>query len=88
MAALELEFLYELRRIRFRSPEILAKLQLEVSLKVCDLPFERVTQLALFESWTRDPFDRIIVAQAKANGLAYLISTDEAIAAHYPRTVW
>ena len=35
-----------------------------------------------------DPFDRMIVAQAKANGLALLVSSDAEIAAHYPRTIW
>jgi PIN domain nuclease of toxin-antitoxin system len=40
------------------------------------------------EAWSRDPFDRIIVALAKVNGLAWLISADEEIAEHYPQTVW
>jgi len=33
-------------------------------------------------------FDRIIVAQARLNGLSPLISSDEKIAEHYPRAVW
>lgn len=44
--------------------------------------------MALEERWTRDAFDRIIIANAKANGLAYLISADQQVARHYPRTVW
>ena len=88
MAALELELLYEIKRIKFHSNSILNKLQSEIGLTVCNLPFDQITQMALNESWTRDPFDRIIVAQARANGLAWLISTDEHIAKHYPRTVW
>ena len=88
MVALELEYLYELRRSKFRSREIQLKLSEEIGLRTCQIPFEIVTQTAIDESWTRDPFDRIIVAQAKANGLAYLISSDETIAKHYPRTVW
>ena len=35
-----------------------------------------------------DPFDRLIVANAKANSFAWLISDDEAIAKNYPRTIW
>jgi PIN domain nuclease of toxin-antitoxin system len=42
----------------------------------------------LDEKWTRDPFDRLIVANAKANGFAWLISADEHIRNHYPRAVW
>jgi hypothetical protein len=30
----------------------------------------------------------MIVAQAKANGFAWLISAGEEIGRHYPRTVW
>jgi PIN domain nuclease of toxin-antitoxin system len=52
------------------------------------LPFAVVASAALDEKWTRDPFDRLIVANAKANGFAWLISADEEIARHYPRTVW
>ena len=54
----------------------------------CDIPFATIASAALDEKWTRDPFDRLIVANAKANGFAWLISADEAIRKHYPRTVW
>lgn len=43
---------------------------------------------ALDEKWTRDPFDRMIVANAKANGIALLVSSDEEIRKHYARAVW
>ncbi|SNT38681.1 hypothetical protein SAMN05421770_11073 [Granulicella rosea] len=59
-----------------------------MNVRVCDLPFSLVTNLALGEKWTGDPFDRMIVSHAKANGLAVLISSDEKIAENYPRTVW
>ena len=36
----------------------------------------------------RDPFDRLIVANAKVNGLAPLVSAEEEILKHDPRTVW
>jgi len=88
MVLLELEYLYELGRTRYRATELMRKLELESDFRVCDLPFALVTEVALGESWTRDPFDRMIVAQAKANGLALLVSSDAEIAAHYPRTIW
>jgi PIN domain nuclease of toxin-antitoxin system len=47
-----------------------------------------VVQAARDEKWTRDPFDRLIVAHAKINGLAPLLSADEQIARHYARTLW
>jgi len=54
----------------------------------CDLSFGSIVQAALDDKWTRDPFDRTIVAHAKANGFSNLISSDEEIRQHYPRTIW
>jgi PIN domain nuclease of toxin-antitoxin system len=88
MAFLELEYLHELGRTRFRATDLLKKVDYETKLRLCDLPFSAITSAALDEKWTRDPFDRLIVAHAKANGFAPLISADESIRKHYPRTVW
>ncbi len=88
MVALELEYLYELRRSNFRSLDIQMKLAEEIGLRICTLPFDLVAQAAIYEAWTRDPFDRLIVAHAKANGMAHLISSDETMKQHYPRTIW
>lgn len=88
MVLLEFEYLHEIGRARRTSREIQLKLEQETRIKVCALPFATVATIALDEKWTRDSFDRIIVAQAKANGFAFLISSDERIAKHYPRTVW
>ena len=88
MAVLELEYLYDLGRTRFRSREIVRKLEQEIGMQICSLRFEQVADVALDEGWTTDPFDRLIVANAKANAFASLISADEKFAAHYPKTVW
>ena len=65
-----------------------SKLEREIGVRVCDFSFSSVASVALDEKWTRDPFDRIIVAQAKANGLAFLVSPDEVIGKNYFRAVW
>lgn len=88
MVLVELEYLYEIGRLTLSGKDILRKLEHELGLRLCDLPFADVAKTALDEKWTRDAFDRIIVAQARLNGLAPLISSDEQIAKHYPRTVW
>lgn len=88
MVLLELEYLFELRRTNFSSRDLHLKVEREVNVRVCELSFAAVANAALDEKWTRDPFDRVIVAHAKANGFAQLVSADEAIAKHYPRTVW
>ena len=88
MVLLEFEYMSEIGRSALRAQDILRKLEQELGVSVCDLPFADVARAALDEKWTRDPFDRIIVTQARLNGLAPLISSDEEIAEHYPRTVW
>jgi PIN domain nuclease of toxin-antitoxin system len=85
---LELEYLREAGRIRLPARDIQRKVEHELGVRLCDLPFSAIVSAALDESWTRDPFDRLIVANAKANGFAWLISADESIRKHYPRTVW
>ena len=74
----------------FSSPaqDVLLKLNREIAVELCDLPFPTVATVALREKWTRDPFDRVIVAQAKANGLALLVSGDIDIQNNYPRALW
>ncbi len=88
MVLVELEYLHEIGRLTLPGKDVLRKLEGELGLRLCDLPFADVARAALDEKWTRDAFDRIIVAQARLNGLAQLISYDEEIARHYPRTVW
>ncbi len=88
MVLLELQYLFEIHRSAFPSRDITMKLGRELGLRVCDLAFPLVAEAALEENWTREPFDRLIVAQAKANGYAMLVTADAKIRKHYPRTVW
>jgi PIN domain nuclease of toxin-antitoxin system len=88
MVLVEVEHLFEIGRLSSPAKDVLRKLEHELGLRLCELPFAEVAKAALDEKWTRDAFDRMIVAQAKVNGLAPLISADEEIAKHYPRTVW
>jgi PIN domain nuclease of toxin-antitoxin system len=88
MVALELAYLHEINRITLTSQDVLLKLKAELGVEVCDSSFLSLIGIAVNEKWTRDPFDRIIVSQAKANGLSPLISPDEAIRKNYIKTVW
>lgn len=88
MMLIELEYLYELKRIKLSARDVRLKIEHELGVRVCDLSFLSIASAGIDEKWTRDPFDRMIVAHAKANGLALLVSADEEIQKHYPRTVW
>ena len=86
-AVLELEFLREIGRLEISSSKLVTTLTTEIGLRVCDLPFRTVVENAVGESWSRDPFDRLIVANAKA-AHAGLISKDEKILKNYRKTIW
>jgi PIN domain nuclease of toxin-antitoxin system len=88
MVLVETEFLYEIGKSSARSREIQIKLEHEVHARICDLPFPAIAECMIDEKWTRDPFDRMIVAQAKTNGLAPLISADRHIQENYIRAIW
>ncbi len=68
MVLLELESLYEAKRINLPARDIQNKVEHELDIRVCDLPFSTIASAALGEKWTRDPFDRLIVANAKVRG--------------------
>ena len=85
-AILELELLHEMGRLRPTASRVISVLGQDVGLRVCELPFRTVVDYALKEAWSRDPFDRLIVANAKANGAA-LITKDEKIHRHYSRVI-
>lgn len=82
MVLLELEFLHEIKRIRSVPRTIIAGLSDELGLKVCDAPFHAVVERGVQERWTRDPFDRLIVAQARL-AQAVLVTKDRVIHRHY-----
>jgi PIN domain nuclease of toxin-antitoxin system len=88
MVLVELELRHEKSRIELPTRDIERKILHTNAVQVCNLPFPSIANAALDEKWTRDPFDRLIVANAKANGFAWLISADELMRKHYPRTVW
>ncbi len=87
IVALELEYLFETGRTREPARNVLQSLGRDIGLRLCDLPFPDVAGAAVRQSWTRDPFDRIIVAQA-AMRRAPLITRDADIRAHYDGALW
>jgi PIN domain nuclease of toxin-antitoxin system len=85
---IELNFLLQIRRV-VRAPLDLAKqLRMQIGVEVCPHSFPDLVETALFETWTRDPFDLLIVSHAKANGYAPLITADVKIRDHYPQAIW
>ena len=65
MVALELQYLFEIGRTTEPAETVVEAMSHDVGLRLCDLAFDDVIAEALRQSWTRDPFDRIIVSHAE-----------------------
>ena len=87
MVQLELQALCEIGRTRDSGQTVVAGLCESIGLRVSAVGFASVVDQAGTLSWTRDPFDRLIVATALAEG-ARLLTIDEAIRSHYARAFW
>lgn len=83
----ELEVLFELGRIVSDSATIAAVLNRDIGLTVCATSFVEVIDFARSFAWTRDPMDRLIVANAMADG-ARLLTADTTILANFRGAVW
>lgn len=87
IVALELQYLYEVGKTTEPAAAVIDDLGRTIGLKLCDLPFEEVIRSSLAETWTRDPFDRIIVAQAKLRREP-LLTKDRILRRRYSRAIW
>ncbi len=84
---LELQYLFEIQKTTRPGAEVVKTLADEMGLARCDLPFDQVIAKSLSNTWTRDPFDRIIAAQAQVRRTS-LLTRDETIREHYADAVW
>lgn len=84
---LELQYLYELQRTTRPGSVVVDTLEEEIGLARCDLPFAQIVAEALTNDWTRDFFDRIVVAQAQERRTP-LLTRDATIRDHYAEAIW
>lgn len=87
MAVLELQFLHEIGRLAENAASIMAALGDDLGVTIADLSFAAAVAEAREESWTRDPFDRLIVASARAASVR-LVSKDPVIRRHFADAIW
>ena len=85
---LELQYLFEIGKIVPCPEEIYEDLCSRIGLKVeQNESWYRVTKEALKLSWTRDPFDRLIVAHTKLLRCC-LITKDKLIRSNFEQIIW
>src|SRR5580704_6497916 len=65
MVYLEIQYLYEIKRVTLGAAKMIDYLVAKLGLTISNEPFIQIAQAASHMDWTRDPFDRLIVANAK-----------------------
>lgn len=86
MVKLELQYLYEIHKINETPQTILAHLEETIDASLSESKFQHIIDIAQSLEWTRDAFDRLLVAEAKLHD-AYLVSADKLIKKNYSLTI-
>jgi PIN domain nuclease of toxin-antitoxin system len=86
IVVLELELLNEIGRLKASVDHVLDLLR-QLGVSVLEQSFPQACWASRSLTWTRDPFDRLIVGHAMADEQAVLISLDEAIHANYKQAL-
>jgi PIN domain nuclease of toxin-antitoxin system len=87
MVELELTYLSEIGRINTNGIEIVRHLDAHLGIHISRVDFYKVIEEAQTFTWTRDPFDRLIVANASIFK-SPLITKDDKIHQHYAMAIW
>ena len=82
--AFEIEMLHEIGRLGPNAATIVKSIAQDLSIRIASDPFASVVSEAVGLSFTRDPFDRLIVAHA-ALLKSPLITFDDHVRRHYQR---
>jgi PIN domain nuclease of toxin-antitoxin system len=87
MVGMELETLGQAGKLRSEPDRVLAVLERDHGVTRSQTTFDLVIEAARTFAWTRDPFDRLIVANAMADRVR-LLTADELILRHFKDAVW
>lgn len=87
MVYFELARLHEIGRVREPADRVVGALVGAVGLGVAEAAFYEACRAAAELTWTRDPFDRLIVATAALAG-ARLLTADTTILEHFSGARW
>lgn len=84
---LELQYLHEVGRISKGPEAVLSALSTEIGLAPDQQPLDKIVARARDLHWTRDPFDRLIVAAALL-ACGRLVTKDALIRKHCKAAIW
>lgn len=87
MVRLELQYMFEIGRNDSAAATVVDIMRSQFGIEEAHTDFSLVVLAALPLTWTRDPFDRLIAAQAICDD-AVLITKDRTIRQHCPNALW
>jgi PIN domain nuclease of toxin-antitoxin system len=84
---LELQYLYEIGRIKTVPSIILKNLEKSINLHMSNIALDKIIDAALQINWTRDVFDRLLISEVLLTK-SMLITADQEIRAHVNQVIW
>jgi len=87
MVRLELQYLFEIQRLKSKPLTIINYLSKTIDLRVSDCPLHQIIDATLKTDWTRDVFDRLLTAEAVAENAGF-ITADREIRENLKQAVW
>jgi PIN domain nuclease of toxin-antitoxin system len=87
LVRLELQFLRKIGKLKVEADQILGSLASDAGVVVTEDALNALVPLAMPLTWTRDPFDRLLVATALLHQ-APLVTRDARIQENFPGAVW
>jgi PIN domain nuclease of toxin-antitoxin system len=87
LVKLELQYLFEVKRITEKPEKVTDVLYDSIGLQEHNIPLNVLISHAISESWTRDPFDRLITCHARIED-AFLVTRDDLILKNYKMAIW
>lgn len=87
MVRMELQYMFEIGRNGSDAATVVDVMRNQFGIEEAHTDFSLVAQAATAIAWTRDPFDRLIAAQAICDN-AVLVTKDRSIRKHCPNALW
>jgi PIN domain nuclease of toxin-antitoxin system len=87
MVRLELQILKEVGKLKVEPDQILGTLISDLGVTMTSDPLDALVPHAMALSWTRDPFDRLLVATALLHQAPF-VTRDRCIHDNFPGAVW
>jgi PIN domain nuclease of toxin-antitoxin system len=83
VSLLEVQLLSEVGKVAVRNPDFTETVLRDPRFRVDEVPLLALVRHALAATWTRDPFDRLLVAHSRARRVP-LCTVDRVVRLHHP----